>query len=303
MWTSPHGRTLPAIGARTLIMGILNVTPDSFSDGGQLPSPAAAVAKARDLVVAGADVLDLGGESTRPGAATISVDEELSRVLPVLTALRDALPECPISIDTYKSEVADAAIEHGADLINDVWGLTAGMSASDLDAWREAARNTSSTKMLPALPQMATVAARRQCPVILMHNRRDRNYGYFWTDVLLDLKVSVTIARAAGLAEQQLWLDPGFGFAKNVGQNLEILRELNRICALGYPVLVGTSRKSTIGGVLGTAVDHRIEGGGATVVWAIQQGCQMVRVHDVREMARFVRMTDAIKAGLRFLPT
>jgi dihydropteroate synthase len=221
-----------------------------------------------------------------------------------LAALRVALPECPISIDTYKSEVADAAIEHGADIINDVWGLTGGMSLSELEIWREAARAADPTRTLPASPPtMAMVAARRECPVILMHNRRDRNYGDFWEDILLDLGTSLLLAGAAGVKHHQIWLDPGFGFAKNAAQNLEVLRQLSRICALGHPVLVGTSRKSTIGAVLGTAVDQRLEGGGATVVWAIQQGCQMVRIHDVREMARYVRMADAIKAGLCFLPT
>jgi dihydropteroate synthase len=147
---------------------------------------------------------------------------------------------------------------------------------------------------------MATVAARRKCPLIIMHNRRDRNYGDFWTDLLVDLKMSLSIAQTAGIENRQLWVDPGFGFAKNASQNLEVLRQLSRICALGFPVLVGTSRKSTIGAVLGTDVGNRLEGGAASVVWAIQQGCHMVRVHDVREMARFVRMADAIKAGLDY---
>lgn len=136
--------------------------------------------------------------------------------------------------------------------------------------------------------------------MIAMHNRRDRNYTDFWSDLLLDLEASLAIARRAGIARHQLWLDPGFGFGKNVGQNLEVLRQLERIVALGYPVLVGTSRKSTLGAVLNSTVDDRLEGSAATIVWAIQQGCQMVRVHDVREMARFVRMADAIKAGLSF---
>jgi len=147
---------------------------------------------------------------------------------------------------------------------------------------------------------MAKVAAQQGCPVVVMHNRRNRHYRDFWRELLLDLKTSLTIARAAAIPDCQVWLDPGFGFAKNVGQNLEVLRNLKRIRNLGYPVLVGTSRKSTIGAVLGTTIENRLEGGGATVVWAIQQGCQMIRVHDVREMARFARMADAIKAGLEF---
>jgi len=276
-------------------MGVLNVTPDSFSDGGQLPSPQAVVDRAAQLIADGADVLDLGGESTRPGAAAVSADEELARVLPALEALRRAWPEVPVSIDTYKADVADAAIERGADIVNDVWGLMHGLSAETRAGWRDGAGKLSPTPM-------AGVVARRRCPVILMHNRPERNYGDFWADVLGDLRASLAVARAAGVEENQIWLDPGFGFAKNPAQNLEVLRELGRIVALGFPVLVGTSRKSTIGAVLGATVGDRIEGGGATVVWAIQRGCRMIRVHDVREMARFARMADAIKAGLGFSP-
>jgi dihydropteroate synthase len=316
-WQSPHGRPLPKIGSRTLIMGVLNATPDSFSDGGQLGSPQAVVDRAGQMIAAGADVLDLGGESTRPGAIAVSAEEELARVLPALAAIRRAWPDVPVSIDTYKAAVADAAIEQGADIINDIWGLTHDLPPETKTRWREiAAAETSpqpgasprrafapkagDSTLPPPLSAMAKVAGRRRCPVILMHNRTDRNYGDFWADILLDLKTSVAIAMHAGVAPDQLWLDPGFGFAKNVPQNLAALRDLGRIVALGYPVLVGTSRKSTLGAVLGTTVDDRLEGGGATVVWAIQQGCAMVRVHDVREMTRFARMADAIKAGLAF---
>lgn len=304
-WKSPHGRILPAIGGRTLIMGVLNATPDSFSDGGQLATTTAAVNRAKELIEAGADLLDVGGESTRPGANAISADEELSRVLPILAALRRTWPDLPISIDTYKSGVADAAIEAGADIVNDVWGLMHGMTAEERTCWQRVAIGPTATptQTVPPPTAMAIVIARRKCPAILMHNRPDRNYGDFLNDVVLDLKTSLSIARAAGAENHQLWLDPGFGFAKNIPQNLEVLRQLNRICALGHPVLVGTSRKSTIGAVLGTTVDDRLEGGGATVVWAIQQGCAMIRVHDVREMARFARMADAIKAGLQYTPT
>jgi dihydropteroate synthase len=180
------------------------------------------------------------------------------------------------------------------------------MTSDELAAWQhaiEAGNAAVSGRTSPAPSAMAIVAARRKCPVVVMHNRRDRNYGDFWTDVLRDLKTSLAIAQTAGIENRQLWVDPGFGFAKNVPQNLEVLRELSRICALGFPVLVGTSRKSTIGAVLGTDVGDRLEGGAATVVWAIQQGCQMIRVHDVREMARFARMADAIKTGLAYSPT
>lgn len=299
-WQSPHGRPLPAPGARTLIMGVLNVTPDSFSDGGQLPTPDAVVARASAMLAAGADVLDLGGESTRPGAAPVSAADECARVLPAIAALRRALPSVAISIDTYKAEVAAAAIAAGADIINDVWGLTHGLTPEQRAAWRAFAAAPSSSP--PALSPMAHVAARTRTPVILMHNRPDRAYTDFWTDVLLDLRTSLALARAAGLPDHQLWLDPGFGFAKDVAQNLGVLRDLHRIVALGFPVLVGTSRKSTLGAVLGTTVGDRLEGSGATVVWAIQQGAHMIRVHDVAEMTRFARMADAIKSGLGFAP-
>lgn len=284
-------------------MGVLNVTPDSFSDGGQLDSTQRVLDRAGEMIEAGADVLDLGGESTRPGAAVVSAEEELSRVLPALQSIRRTWKDIPVSIDTYKATVADAAIGAGADIINDVWGLTHGVSAEERTRWRRIAAADSSADgeiVRPPLPPIAAVAARRGCPVILMHNRPDRNYGDFWTDVLLDLRTSVVIAKAAGIFREQLWLDPGFGFAKNVAQNLEVLRDLRRIVELGFPVLVGTSRKSTLGSVLGTDVNDRVEGGGATIVWAIQQGCSMVRVHDVREITRFARMAEAIKAGLAF---
>jgi dihydropteroate synthase len=287
-----------------LIMAVLNVTPDSFSDGGELPSLQAVVDRAGSLLEAGADVLDLGGESTRPGAGAVSAQEELDRVLPALAAIRRAWPDAPVSIDSYKANVAEAAIKAGADIINDVWGLTAGLSIDDRAAWNQFARKSGGEKSAsPARSPMAEAAARLDCPVIAMHNRPDRNYGDFWPEILGDLKLSLAIARHAGIRDEQLWLDPGFGFAKSPPQNLEVIGRLEHIVALGHPVLVGTSRKSTLGLVLGTKVDDRIEASGATVVWAIQQGARMVRVHDVKEMARFVRMADAMKAGLNFSPT
>ncbi|HVU24339.1 MAG TPA: dihydropteroate synthase [Opitutus sp.] len=295
-WQSPHDRPLPAIGGRTLVMGVLNVTPDSFSDGGRLPSRQAVVDRAGQLLADGADVLDVGGESTRPGAAAVPAAEEMARVLPAIEALRRAFRDVPLSVDTYKAEVADAAIAAGADIINDIWGALHGLGVKDRARWRDG------TGGLEPAP-MARIAAARKCPLILMHNRPDRSYGDFWTDVEGDLQASIAAAQAAGVESRQIWLDPGFGFAKGPAQNLEALRDLGRIVALGFPVLVGTSRKSTLGKVLGAEVDDRIEGSGATVVWAIQQGAAMVRVHDVREMARFARMADAIKQGLRFPET
>jgi dihydropteroate synthase len=299
-WHSPHGRPLPEIGRRTLLMGVLNVTPDSFSDGGQLHSAQAVVDRAGEMLAEGADVLDVGGESTRPGAVAVTKEQELARVLPALEALRREWPRVPISIDTYKAEVADAAIAGGADIINDVWGVMHGLDEAERAAWRSRAEDSAAGALSLRPTPIAEVAARRGCPLILMHNRPDRNYGDFWADVRGDLQASAAVAQAAGVAREQIWLDPGFGFAKGPGQNLEVLRELGRIVSLGFPVMVGTSRKSTLGKVLGTTVDDRIEAGGATVVWAVQQGAAMVRVHDVREMARFARVADAIKAGLGF---
>ncbi|MBS0663185.1 MAG: dihydropteroate synthase [Verrucomicrobia bacterium] len=298
-WQSPHGRILPVIGSRTLIMGVLNVTPDSFSDGGQLMSPAAAVDRAGALLAAGADVLDLGGESTRPGSAPVSVAEELDRVLPALAVIRQAFPAIPLSIDTYKPEVAAESVAAGADLINDIWGAAHGFTGEERKHW-QAAVQAGAAPPVPRPSAMAETAARLRCPIILMHNRPNRDYQDFWTDVLLDLRLSVALARAAGVPDHQIWLDPGFGFAKEPPHNLEVLRQLRRIAALGYPVLVGTSRKSTIGRVLGAPVHARQAGTGATVVWAIQQGCRMIRVHDVAEMVCYARMADAINAGLAF---
>jgi dihydropteroate synthase len=282
-------------------MGVLNVTPDSFSDGGELPSSQAVVDRAGEMLAAGADVLDLGGESTRPGANPLSAAEESDRVLPAVAAVRQAFPGAAISIDTYKAAVAGAAVRAGADIVNDIWGGLHGFSADERRRWSVALQRGDS---LPALPRsaMAETVAALHCPVILMHNRPDRNYGDFWADVLLDVRLSLAVARAAGVPDHQIWLDPGFGFAKDPPHNLEVLRHLNRLVGLGHPVLLGTSRKSTIGLVLGAPVRERIDGAGATLVWGIQQGCQMVRVHDIAPMLRFVRMADAIKAGLDWKP-
>ena len=248
------------------------------------------------MIEAGADILDIGGESTRPNAEPVSEAEELSRVLPAITTLRRRWPDVPLSIDTFKPRVAEAAVQAGADIVNDVWGCTHGMDAPT----RAAAINALLDPNLPALPAsaMASTVARSGCPVILMHNRPNRDYGTFWPDFLTDLRLSVALARRAGVATQQIWLDPGFGFAKTPAQNLEVIKRLDHVVALGYPVLVGASRKSTIGRVLGTDVNDRAEGTAATMVWAIERGCAMIRVHDVREMARVARMTDAIKAGI-----
>lgn len=297
-WSSPHGTPLPPVGDRTLVMGILNVTPDSFSDGGTWFDAGAAVRQARQLVKEGADVIDVGGESTRPNAAPVSADEEIARIVPVIRQLRRELPTVPISIDTYKAEVAAVAIEAGADMINDVWGFKHGLDDDALRRWSDAAAASS---FLPPSP-MATVAAEKNCPAFLMHNRRERVYADFWPEILADLRTSISLALAAGMPKHQIWIDPGFGFGKKPQHNLEALKHLDRFTALGHPILLGTSRKSTIGLVLDRPVDQRLEGSAATVVWGIAKGCAMVRVHDVAATLPFIQMADAIRKGLAFSP-
>ncbi len=256
---------------KTQIMGILNVTPDSFSDGGHYTQPEDAVKHARSLVRDGADMIDIGGESTRPGFKRISVKEELERVIPSLKAVRAAV-NVPISIDTYKAEVARQAIEAGADIINDIWG-----AKKD--------------------PDMASVAASYNVPIILMHNRDDPSYTNLIDDIISDLKESVEIALSAGVSRENIILDPGIGFGKTFEQNLAVMRDLEKITSLDYPVLLGTSRKSMIGVALNLPPDERLEGTGATVCLGIEKGCQIVRVHDVKPISRMAKMMDAMLKG------
>ncbi len=284
-WTSPHNTPLPEIGPRTLLMGILNVTPDSFSDGGAWLETDAALRHARQMISEGADIIDIGGESTRPGADPVSAADEIARVLPVIRRLKTEFPQIPISIDTYKAEVADAAIAAGADLINDVWGL------------RHPLPETDATHTSP----MAAVAARHRCPVILMHNRPHRRYTDFWPEILADLQTSLSLARNAGIEDRQIWIDPGFGFGKEPRHNLEVLKNLDRIAALGFPILLGTSRKSTLGLILDRrAPEDRFPGTAATAVWGIARGCQMIRTHEIAPLKPFLQTADAIRAGLDF---
>lgn len=253
---------------KTLIMGILNVTPDSFSDGGKYKHLNHAAEYARQMIADGADILDIGGESTRPGYERISDEEEINRVVPAIETISKEI-QVPISIDTYKSKVAKSAVDAGAAIINDIWG-----AKED--------------------PEIADVAAETGVPIILMHNRNDRNYTNFIRDVLNDLYESITIAKKAGVSDDQIILDPGIGFAKDLRENLEMMRHLDTLVSLGYPVLLGTSKKSMIGGVLDLPVTERTEGTGATVCYGIQKGCQIVRIHDVKEMARMAKMMDAL---------
>lgn len=256
-------------GNRTLIMGILNATPDSFSDGGRYNGVEAAVAHAVRMAEEGADLIDIGGESTRPGGEKVSLEEELSRVIPVIKAVREALPAMPLSIDTYKAETARQALEAGAHIINDVWGLKAD-------------------------PEMASVAAKYNCPVILCHNRQEARYDDLITDIIEDLEESVVIARSAGVSTRYMWLDPGPGFAKSTDDNLQLMNRLSDITSLGYPVLLATSRKRFIRQTLDLPVDDLLEGTAATVTLGIAQGCHMVRVHDVKAIKRTAVMADAI---------
>jgi dihydropteroate synthase len=261
-------------------MGIMNLTPDSFSDGGVLPGVDDALRRAEALLNEGADVLDLGAESTRPGAAPVTAADELGRLLPVVQALRRRFPQAVLSVDTYKPDVAAAAVAAGADLVNDVEGGRFGAHGDE--------------------SLMGAVCAAARCPLILMHRRREANYREFWPEILGDLRTSVHAARSAGMAPEQLWTDPGFGFGKTPAQNLMLVRDLAKVAALGYPVLLGTSRKSTLGLVLDEPDPlRRGPGNDVTAAWGIAQGCSMLRVHDVAAIRPVVRMADALRQAPR----
>jgi dihydropteroate synthase len=260
-------------GTRTFVMGIVNVTPDSFSGDGLLQRATdlieAAVEQARAMVADGADILDVGGESTRPGHAPVDVAVELRRVVPVIAAIRAALPDTPISVDTTKRDVAAAALDVGADLINDVWGVTTDNAQIHL-------------------------AAERRIPIVLMHNRAEPVYSDVIAEVRGDLEAAIERALSAGVAEESILVDPGFGFGKTPEHNLALVRHLDAFVGLGRPVLLGTSRKSTLGRVLDLPPDERLEATIATTALASAAGVDMVRVHDVRPNARAARMVDAI---------
>jgi dihydropteroate synthase len=268
-------------GSRTYVMGILNVTPDSFSGDGILASGAgragaaveAAVVQARQMVTEGADILDVGGESTRPGHDPVNADEEAARVVPVIAAIHAALPDVPVSVDTSKPAVAEAAIDAGATLINDVWGV------SPDDA-------------------MARLAAARDVPMVLMHNRAEPKYQDFVAEFMDDIRTALGRAVAAGVPRRNLIVDPGFGFGKTPEHNLIVMRELASLRGLGQPVLLGTSRKSTIGRLLGgLPPEERLEGTLATTALGIAAGVDMIRVHDVQANVRAALVADAICRG------
>jgi dihydropteroate synthase len=291
----PHPSLPLPWGTRTFIMGIINVTPDSFSGDGILQHEdaiQAAVVQAELFLRQGADILDIGGESTRPGAAPIDAQQEQARVIPVIRGIREAFPTARLSVDTYRTDTAREALSAGADWINDVWGFHAD----------------------PELPHLAAV---RQVPVILMHNRLKpgsaelearlggRYVGVEYDDLIEDIRrellESVALAHQAGIPDENIILDPGIGFGKTVPQNLELLDRLDEIKALGYPLLVGPSRKSFIGYTLDLPPEERIEGTAAAVALSIDRGADIVRVHDVGVMARVVKMADAIVRSRRTL--
>ncbi|MCJ7695203.1 MAG: dihydropteroate synthase [Anaerolineaceae bacterium] len=285
---SKEKRSLPEFDKQTLIMGILNLTPDSFSGDGLMGNAdplEAALIQARQFIQGGAHILDIGGESTRPGAQVVEPEEELTRILPIIQALNKEFPETLLSVDTYKAKVAEAALNAGADWINDVWGLRAD-------------------------PELVQVVSRHKAPVILMHNRmtpnsvavKDRLGGHYvgvqYTDLIADVKTelleSVNIAIMGGVSKSNIILDPGIGFGKTVEQNLKLLNHLNEIGALGFPVLLGVSRKSFIGLTLDLPPDERLEGSLAANAIGILRGAAILRVHDVQQTVRLAKMVDAI---------
>ncbi len=264
------------LGKRTIIMGILNVTPDSFSDGGKFLTKDHALRQVEKMQQEGADIIDVGGESTRPGSVMITEEEEIARVIPIIEAL-SARIQLPVSIDTYKSKVAKEAIEAGAVLVNDVWGLKKDS-------------------------HMAATIAHYGLPVCLMHNRKIAQYQDLISDIIADLQESIDIALEAGIREDNIIIDPGIGFAKISAESLEVLRRLEEFRTFGYPILLGTSRKSMIGKTLGgVPVEERVEGTAATIAYGITRGVDIVRVHDVLAMARVAKMTDALVRGGKVL--
>ncbi len=252
----------------TYIMGILNVTPDSFSDGGNYNQVEKALEHAKLMIEEGVHIIDIGGESTRPGYEQITEEEEIERIVPVVQAIKEKY-DIPVSVDTYKAKVAKAALQAGADMINDIWGLK-------YDA------------------EMASIVKEYNVPVCIMHNRQNKDYESFLEEMKTDLQESIQIAKNAGIAEDKIILDPGVGFAKTYEMNLECINRLEELHALGYPLLLGTSRKSVIGLTLDLPVTEREEGTLATTVMAVMKGCQFVRVHNVKGNVRAIQMTQAV---------
>lgn len=267
-------RTIPKtlyLSKRTHIMGILNVTPDSFSDGGQYSSIDIAVKRAIELESLGADIIDIGGESTRPDHEPISAKEEQKRVLPIIEAIKERI-SIPISIDTYKSTTAELAIKAGASIVNDIWG-----------AKRD--------------PKIARIAAKYNVPIILMHNRTNKTYQSLINDMIADLQQSISIVKDSGVNDENIVIDPGIGFAKSPQDNYVVMKHLNHFTKLGYPLLLATSRKSFIKEVLDIPAEERDNATGATTCLGITQGAQIVRVHDVKRTVQLAKMMDAMLKG------
>ncbi|MDO4522274.1 MAG: dihydropteroate synthase [Eubacteriales bacterium] len=260
-----------ATSGHTYVMGILNVTPDSFSDGGKWNDRDAARAHTAQMLEEGADIIDIGGESTRPGYTLLSDEEEIARVVPMIEMVKKEF-DVPISIDTYKSRVAKAALEAGADLVNDIWGLKYD-------------------------PKLAGVIAAAEAPCCLMHNRREPDYQDFIPDMLNDLRETIRLAKAAGIADDKIILDPGVGFGKTYEHNLTAINHLEELHKLGYPILLGTSRKSVIAKTLDLPVDERVEGTLVTTVFGVLKQSMFVRVHDVKENVRAIKMTEGLLRG------
>ena len=259
------------INNHTYVMGILNVTPDSFSDGGRWTDRDKALKHVEEMLAEGMDIVDIGGESTRPGYTQISDEEEIERVVPVIEAIRQNF-DVPISLDTYKGKVASAGIAAGADLINDIWGLKYDTS-------------------------MAEIIAKSGVACCLMHNRKEADYQDFIQDVATDLAETIHLAKQAGISDDKIILDPGVGFAKSYDQNLEVIRSVDAFKVLGYPLLLGTSRKSVIGLALDLPANERVEGTLVTTVFGVLKGGAFVRVHDIKENVRAIRMAEAVLQG------
>lgn len=260
-----------AANGHTYVMGILNVTPDSFSDGGMYNAEDKALYRVEQMISEGMDILDIGGESTRPGYAPVSEEEEISRVIPLVEKVKSRF-DTVISLDTYKAKVAAAGIMAGVDLINDIWGLKYDSG-------------------------MAEVIAKKNIACCLMHNRKEAVYDNYMNDVLQDLRETLDIAHVAGISDEKIILDPGVGFGKSYEQNLEIIDRLELLHSFGYPILLGASRKSVIGITLELPVEQRVEGTIVTTVCAVHKGAMFVRVHDVKENVRAIRMAEAIRDG------
>lgn len=281
------------VARHTYVMGILNVTPDSFSDGGSHNTPEQALVRAEEMIREGADILDIGGESTRPGYTQIAEEEEMERTIPVIERIKAEF-DVPVSIDTYKPGVAKEALRSGADMVNDIWGLKYEGYSEETTGLRETGCPEPSCQSGIGMPGMAEVIAQYHAVCCLMHNRKEAVYQDFLKELKEDLRKTLQLAADAGIPKEQILLDPGVGFGKSYENNLEAIYALDQLKELGCPVLLGTSRKSVIGLTLSLPVEERLEGTLATTVYAVLKGCAFVRVHDIKENVRAIKMAEAI---------